>query len=446
MWVVLSSLFTRPADAYSMAGFGVPCVGGSLANNAAIGAFGLPYNPAAAWTPGPDFASDIGSIYTSLTQELDEWEGPETSGGFSLPIPYLGYATPVGPFGLGFDVIVPYARLGGRDPEGPQRYHTISGTFVLAESDISLAWAPSANWTFGGSFRIGRYIQSSTRSMDLGALLNSMSPDIQAPLGDPFLEGAQTLSHLSDVMFGGAGGLRYTANNGFGVQLALRPGWTAHAKDGLVTVQPSRDLSALIEGDLEIWIRFPSHAYLSATVPVGDTVTFIPQVGVVRWSEANSISVIHDFSLTSTDAVFDALLEKYGLSEATFLDNSEPSASDLGMRDVWNVGLTAQVDVSDGLRLQGVVDNEPAALPNLYVTPGNLDFGALRTGLAGIHQSRKWLRYGGSFDYFFVRNRNVTDSVMSLENKASSGRMFPSGNGRYSLDLLRVAVMIEVAR
>lgn len=430
------------AEAYTMAGFGMPLVGGSFAGNAEVGPLGLPYNPAAAWVPRASGTLDLGSIYAGLYYKMDAWDEASDPGGtWSIPIPYLGLTAPAGPVGIGVSVFVPYARVGGRDPEGPQRYSTIEGTFMVIEEDISVAWAASANFTLGASLRIGQFQQGSTRSLDTGAILHSMlGPDAGVPLQDPFLEGSQTLVGLNALMVGWALGARWHTDAGFGAQVAYRPRWVAHITNGLVEVHPSRDLNLTIEGDVEAWITFPTNVFLSGTIPVGP-VTFVPEVAWLRWSEsAENTSLVHDFRITSDDPFFDKLLESYGVSEAEFLEKGEPMVQDLAFTDAVNFGLVTRIAVSDAIEARVGAVHQPGVVPDPVVHPGNLDFTAtdLKLGLRVSPNER--IQLGGSFDYLWTPDRRIDDSVMSLTNPQSSGRVFPSGNGDYEIDLMRIGV------
>ena len=64
----------------------------------------------------------------------------------------------------------------------------------------------------------------------------------------------------------------------------------------------------------------------------------------------------------------------------------------------------------------------------------------LRVGAA--YTPFEWLTAALTTDYYMIPDRDIDTSSLSLGNTADSGRVLPSGNGRYSMDAVRFGLTL----
>jgi long-subunit fatty acid transport protein len=431
------------AVAGSIAGLGVP--GGGFAHPAEEGAFGLPYAPTAALSaPAPELLLDVGLLGSHLRTELDVWTEPLTGASVS-PVPTLAVAVPLGPVALGALFQVPYARGGGGDPAGPQRFYSGASSLRLLEQQLTAAVRPVDALALGAGLRVGELSYRATRSIDTAAMLNSsLSPELALPVGDPLLEGTQTLSGVDGV------GVSYVASaalvhpRGHQVGVAFRPPWALRGA-GEVAFSPSDDLAAQVDGQVAVELVMPAHLHLSGRIEL-DRLTLLPDVEWVGWRRTGrNTATVSGLRLTSADPVLDGVLGTSGLDQADFLRSQEgDQSSDLHWRDVVNVGLAASVRATPRLDLRVGVWRSPGALELDWVHPANLDFTVWNLRAGARFDAAPALTLAASADLYAAQTRTVTTSVYSQTDPASPAQALPRADGRYAATLWRAGLTVVV--
>jgi len=436
---LLLLVLSNAAAAFSPAGYGVPEQGGALAGPAEDGAPGLFTNPAAARADRGSWLIDVGYMYSELYYTLDiDPEFELLSRGASV-VPSLAGTEPIGPVGLGFAFMPLYARGGGPgSPEdGSQRFHTIQGGIQLLEFNFDAAVQVHPAWTVGAGFRYGMVSLSSVRAIDAGALIESLAgPDSGAPIGDPFLEGTQSLVGHTGYGVGASFGLRFEPQDGPAVSLSYRTPMDARV-EGPLSLVPSNSLAMELTATAETVLPMPGAAFLAVDLPVGPC-RVIPELWWIGWGRYYAYQTeLSDIEISSDDAYMQSLLESYGLTEADFLQGASEAVSTSGMHDTWVVGLSGQVPV--GQKWQGRLGawTMPGAVPDETVHPGNLDFNSLDLRAALAWSPVEQITLGLGADVYYSPPRVITTSLHSQVDPQPPGALVPSGNGTYKLFLGR---------
>lgn len=439
------------ASAYagSVAGLSVPGVGGGFAGPAEHGALGITFAPTASvLADNAEVAVDLGFLSNALSIDLDAWDKGTTYRDVDRsPQPtlmaVLPFETPVGRFGIGADFQVPYIRGGEEPADGPLRLFTISSTLQLFEEDLSLSYRPSPWFALGFGLRAGQYTYASTSGIDTGVTLNTaLAPDPPVPIGDPLLQGRRIITPGTAVTWSWMASAVLTVPKGPEFTVAFRPAWVMRSEHR-VTIVPSDDLNAEIDGRVEVSLALPAVLDVAARIPVGP-LTLMPEVQWVGWQRTGRIDThARDLSLASPDPALDLLLVTSGLSQADFVTSQEgASSSSLGWNNVINVGMQASVKPpATPLEFRAGLWNAPSAVPDKLVTPSNLDFARwdLRAGAAW--QIVAPVKVGLSADVYPGSARVIKNSVYT-QTDPSADLAKPSGNGRYSLGLWRAGLTL----
>ena len=420
-----------------LSGLGIPGPGG-LIGPAEPGALGAFDNPAsAARADGPELLLDLGLLRADIFVALDEV--PEINGGttqFGPPIPSLAAAFPMGRFGVSAALHVPFARFSNQPPDDPSRLFGYSSNVVLVETDVMGSWAPHPRISVGAGLRVG--VLPGFRSysaVDTGDLLNdALAADPALPVGDPFLEGDLRIDGLG-VGVSWMAGVSARLPGEVEVHATYRPPWTVPV-NGTMTLVPSKDLRAQLQGDLRLDFPFPHQLGLVVRVPLGP-IALMPDVEWVGWERAGRVgNKPSNFQILTDDPLWDGVLEASGLVGDDVLGGlAEESVEDLQWHDIWILG--GQIEWATSvrqrpLRVRGGVWHAPRVMDSSVTSLGNLDFGTLTGRVAAAVRPVPALEVIAGFDYIHSPRVRVTDSP--------SDGVLPAGNGVYDLEGWRVNV------
>jgi hypothetical protein len=425
------------ARATSLSGLGVPAPGGGWAGPAGEGVGSLVSTPAAA--EGPGIFLDVGLLGSEYAYQLGGTETQRSSGW--SPVPTLAASLPLGPVGLGLAIFAPYSRGGsGGDPDSPGRYHSGTSELTVIEGDLAAA-LHLRSWTLAAAGRVAHVGLTSTKATDTGALLYAMlGPEAGVPMGDPFLQGTQTVQG-EDWVFGGAAAVRFRPERGPGFDLVFRSGLDATA-EGTVQLRPSDDLSMVVDAKAAVHLPLPPELIASVGLPIGP-VRIGADVGWEGWSSLNTLeTTLSDARISSPDPLMESIFDSYGLTDEGFLDGLSSAKATTGLQDIVTGGLWGRFPTWPSGRGLAAVYYSPAAIPTDYVHPGNADFDALdlRAGLA--HRAGAF-DLALSLDYFLTPTRTVENSAFSLTADPSEGVTLPNANGTYSLAAMRLGLSLS---
>ena len=441
---MLALALSAAAWAYTPAGFGVPEPLGGMAGPSAPGALGVAYTPAAAHPMRAEWALDLGFAYSDLNYTL-AWapDEPVASAGAAVA-PSLAAAIPIGDFGVGF-AFFPLIARGGGEPapaDAARRFYSFEGSIQLLEIDGAVAWQPGPRWTIGAGPRVGLASVNSHKALETGAMLGQiLGLGEEAPIGQPFLEGTQSLTEHTGVGVGWIVGVRFDPENGPSVDLSVRSRINAEVTGPLVLVL-SNDLPLTIDADVTTDFPFPAAAFLSTEMPLGRASVLV-EVSWIGWSSMGAYqSNVQNFSITSEDATMRGILESYGVTEAEFLEEAGAATVTTGMRDVINTGGAIVVPASDTLEWRVGVWNYPAAVPDAYAHPSNLDFHSVDVRAAAAWTPRPRWTFGVTGDVFVTPTRDIEETLHDWISPGTGGSLVPSGAGTYSLSLYRLGLTV----
>ena len=443
--LALAAVLCSAALAFTPAGLGVPAPIGGLAGPSAPGALGVAYTPAAAHPERGEWALDLGWAHSDLAYTLD-WapNEPVTSSGGAVA-PSLAATIPIGDFGIGFAFFPLIARGGGGESaptDASRRFYSYEGAIQVLEIDGALAWQPGPRWTFGVGPRVGLASVNSRKALETGATLGQMlGLGEEAPIGQPFLEGTQSLIEHSGVGVGWIAGVRFESENGPSVDLSVRSRIDATVTGPLELVL-SNDMPLTISADVATDFPFPAAGFLSMAMPLGRA-SAVVEVSWVGWGSMFAYqSNVQNFSITSEDATMQGILEAYGVTEAEFLEEAGAATVTTGMRDVINTGGAVIVPTSDALELRAGVWNFPSVVPDAYAHPSNLDFHTIDLRAAAAWTPSPRWTFGLSGDVYLSPTRDIEETLHDWIAPGVGGSLVPSGAGSYSLSLYRLGLTV----
>jgi len=430
-------LLAGQVHAAGLTGLDTPALGGGLVDPTTRSALGMVENPAAARLSSSAFALDIGLISTALTVELDGADEAVTNRG-TTPVPTVAIAGPVGGWGMGFTLMVPFARSGDNDPEGPLAEHSVRGGILVVEGDLCLAAPLPGGISLGVAAR-GAFIRlESVKAVDTGALIASLSEADSSTLSDdPFLQGTQSLHPAPGGGGGFALGGLIERPSGWGGALWYRsPLWGSTR--GPFTYAPSDSLTVELQGTITTPITMPWSVGGALVVPVG-AVSITPRMGYVRWSSwATLVGAVSETELGASDALLDAILGSAGLDVAGLIGDTVVTGN--RTHDVITAGVSIDHPIQGDWDATWGLHWSPAAVPDATVHPANLDFASLDVRGVLNWQTARRTGLAVTADVFLAPTRVITTSELSEDNSQAGGERRPSGNGTYSISAARLGL------
>jgi long-subunit fatty acid transport protein len=352
---------------------------------------------------------------------------------------------PLGPVGFGAAVHGSYLRTGNTEPDSPQRFFSIRSAISLLEGDVTMSIRPLDALSFGAGVRVGVFSYESVKATDLAATLNpSLAPDPLLPVGDPLLEGTQTIGPLSQLTASWLVGATLHLERAQ-IDLSFRPAWRT-TMSGPVQLVPSNVLTTQIDGNVEIELGVPAHLLLASRVQVHDRWILIPEVEWVGWAPSSrATATVSGLQLTSSDPLLNSVLGASGLSEADFLASSEGTQdNDLQWHDVFNGSMQVLYLPAEAWEVRGGLGLAPGAVPDQWVTPANLDFTSIVVSAGARWWPAPALGVALSGQRYQTVTRTITTSPYSMTDPPEGLGIFPSGNGRYALSLWRVGLGLQL--
>jgi hypothetical protein len=437
LWLILGVWGTAAQAAGTFSGMGLPEQGGGFSGPAEPGVLGVGTNPAAARSLGLEALVDVGILGSHFSAKL-AGEAPEANSSSSA-VPYLAFTAPLGRhLGLGGSISVPYGRGGSATPDGSQRFHGIEGSMVVGRADLSLSVVPLPWLTVGGGAVAEKAIIESEAAVDTGAMLYELLGTDEF-IGQELLEGTREVRNFGGTGFGGT--LGFVAEHASGVQ--LHGAWRSSVRVpvvGDVSLVPSSAFELQIDGEVRGDLIYPAELHGALTVPLGP-VRATAELAWVGWSAASERAmVVEDTSITSGDAVLEAMLSSYGLDEPEALGKIN-SLGATGYRNTLGGG--GRLVWQDGAWGALVGANyAPASVPDAWVHPGSVDFDSIDLR-AGIRR-RLWrgVELGLSGAWVAAQDRHIENSEASFLADPSEAPVVPPSNGVYKVGLWRAGLSL----
>ena len=434
---MILGLLSATALASSPAALGVPNHGGSFSAPTRAGVYSLTYSPTGALSETGEVLLDTSVLHSRFSIQL---EGQEANARTGLsPLASLAASYPLlDRVGIGVQTGLPYARIGTGEPDGPFRMWTVDGVYALYENRLSVAVKPHARWTIGAGLRHGYSIFDSFIAMDTGALMYQLygSPADEL-IGDPLLEGTR---HIKG---GGGHGFGYTLGARFEpiddvVFVVSYVSFLSTQIQAEMEMVPSNDLALIIKGDIAgVW-TFPEEFNVGLSLPVGPA-TLHANAEYIGWgSVSTTLANVNDAYVDSDDPFLTGVLRAYGLTDPAALGNYD-TTSYTGMQNILTGGVTLTWDPHPSVTTLAAVHYTPAAIPDTYVSPGNIDFEGIDYRIGALWRPNDSWELGASVDVWAMNERNVTTSIADVYNEAPLPNT-PSGNGIYSLGLQRLGL------
>ncbi len=426
------------ALAASTAGMGLSPLGGGFGGINDAGVLGLAATPAAARSPEKELALDLALSTWTMEATLDG-EAPIQASGIG-PLPYLGFAMPIGKFGVGVLGSVPYGGGGTFPAGGAQRFHLQEGEAFLTEGSLALAFQPFSFVRVGVSGRFAQGTLKKRYAVDAAGLLNTqMAGMAEPPEGEEILEGSQELD-LQGFGLGYAAGISTFLRNGVEVHASYRSP-VAVDLSGTATVTPSSDLDLRLRGDASTTMVYPREIALGVVVPTRG-VRLMMDVGWAGWGTMKHVNgTLDNISIESDDESLSALMSATGMDESSLTD-TQKIYNDLGNVDVFYGGAGIDLPLHARWTLRTGAWWAPTSILDETFHIGVADYSALdlRAGLSWMPSQS--LTIAASIDTFVIPDRTITTSQLALTNEATSGRVLPSANGTYSMKANRYGLTV----
>lgn len=395
-------LATPAHAAPGLDGLSVPSSGGGFASPADPGARGVFFQPAAvAHGERAELLMDIGLVGLNYTSQVGPGTPPESFATVA-PQPSVSVAVPLGRFGVGGFIHAPYFRSAGG-----------SGV-AMVELGLVGAWRARDWLTVAAGARFGGAQFGLISDIDTGEFLNEnagLEGKFELPVNDPLLQGEQRVSQRIGVGVSPMFGATVHLGGGAQIHATFRPRWVIPIR-GDVSLQPSLDLGALVEGDVRVRMPFPLRAGLSATIPIG-RVTLLPEVELIDWARSSDVDFdLQNLRLATSDPLWNIVLNEAGLAEAEFLDAAEgPQVYALGWNTVVQPALQAEVQLTEVVDVRAGVLWGRSAVPDAVVDPTNVDFETVAIRLGGAWRALPSLRVAGTLEAFPGPARRVASGM-----------------------------------
>jgi len=426
------------ALAGSTAGMGLSPIGGSLGGLNEPGALGLGATPTAARPEQAELGLDMGLNQWTVEAQLDGETPIEASG--MVPMPYLAAAVPVGDFGIGLVGSIPFGGGGDFPKQGAQRFHLQEGKVFLMEAALALAYQPVQAVRVGVAARLARGTMKKRYAVDSAGLLNSrLGSDTSVPEGEALLEGYQELD-IAGLGMGYALGISTTLPADIEVHLSYRSPMAVDLT-GPAKVVPSNDIDLALTGTAHATMIYPREVAVGVVVPVGG-IRIMADGGWTDWRKMERVDgTLEDVSVDSDDAALAALVAATGINE-TSLTEDQDIYNDLGNHDVFYGGAAVDVPLHERWTFRTGAWWAPTTIPEKNFHLGIVDFDAWDLRAAVAWTPVDALTLGLSADVFFIPDRSIDNSSLSLTNPPASGRVLPSANGEYAMRAARAGLTV----
>jgi long-subunit fatty acid transport protein len=337
-------------------------------------------------------------------------------------------------------MIMPYGGGGTFTEDGAARHFAINGMAVGADMALSIGFEPVEGLSLGYSHRGVFGIMSRRQAFDTATMMRSMFGDnIGVPAGDEFLEGRQEMS-VTGLGTGYTLGGTWIAPNDVVISGAYRSK-VAVPMSGRFTMEPSMDMTVVMEGDVTTEMVFPDEFVGGLEIPLSERWRIMAEGGYVRWSHTATMQAeMSNIEVTSSDDSLNELLLMYGVSELDLIAAGQSVAMVMGFQDAPWAKVAVEHDFTDKFTARAGATYSPTSIPTEYLNAGNQDYNTLDAMLAGKWQSSDSFAMTFGVDVYFDADRTVTDSVFSLENDMATGTALPDASGVYGLNRYRVAV------
>ena len=434
-WLLLVST----ATASTGSGLGLTPLGGGLAGITEPGALGIPITPAAAKSETVEVVLDAGANMFRFGATLEGTEREEYQ--TAIPMPYLGVTVPFGDIGVGLYGMIPYGGGIELEDNSAHRFHAIESTSYLIEMGVPIAYQATEWLNVGTSIRLGRASLDKRAAMNTAALLNSnVDLDPPLPTDNPLLMGTQELTTHGYGLGFGLGASVFLPS-----EIEFHLGYRSPIKialSGPVQITPSDDIAINMTGDADGTIQFATEVELGVVIPVSSTRLAL-QAGWVDWTPFSQIDInVRNLQVKSDEAALASLLVSTGINESDLLESGTEIQNNLGHTSVFHGGATLGIPIRTKWEIRPGAFYSPTTLQDDGFHAGIADFTSWNLRMACTYQVNEWLTTGLSYDHFLVKTRTITTSVLSLDNEAESGRVLPSGNGRYDMSARRIGLSL----
>jgi long-chain fatty acid transport protein len=378
------------------------------------------YNPAGlANLHGLELELEAGLINSPLsyTPAADDYADSYPTVTNRRPLLPAGLAGASYDFGLrdltcAFVAYVPQSNSYHFDPDGPQRFQSVGGSYVLAHFHGAVAYRLADTVALG--FAIGPSYFSAKQESTLSA----------APFGNPEASGFSiptTVDVEKAATLTGSWGISVTPNRSLAIGASFMPGFTIVA-DGHATLSLPPTVAALatVQGDaVTARVPFPTVARLGVRYkPRRDLAVEI--AGVYEgWSRTQELLITPDITVN-----------------APLLGYKNQPLSPIHLvkkyRDVGSVRLGAEYQLREALTVRAGVFYETNGL-----SPGYFDLSAAdgdKLGLTGGASLHFWkMSVDLSYGHIFVGDADISDSKLMVNDVVKSPVTRVIGNGTYSL-------------
>ena len=448
-------------------GVGIPETGGQGAGASSADARGLSANPAAAVGAGrTELFADGGFLVLDVHYERAPYRDPtdpandrtfDASDSLNMAlVPYLAvrsdaplHSATSGKVGTGLSISVPFGRNVHFAPSHPGRYHVVTADFNTVYVAPALAIRPVPSLRFGIGPVIGVTTLRLRQRVDLAPTLQELAPgDPPVPPESGLLEGEVLVRHAQGTSFGVTAG----ALIDLGPQATIGLGFTSQQQvdvKGRSRVTPSRDLTLYTKGDFTLTQNLPPIVNLGGRYRLASPWEFSGELQWTGWSVNRYYHLqIEDSEIASSSGDMQDLMDflaaqGFDLNEGQIVENifDKDQYIARGHRDSVSVIFGAEHGRGTRLKKRVELGYETAAVPDDHANVGNVDFDTIVVGAGLTWRPGDSDRFelGGGWTQFVLLPRTIRDSKFTTHGVPHE-YAFPSGNGKYSAILSRIAL------
>lgn len=469
LFLALLLLLPLPRRAFAGgAGTGIPETGGQGAGAASADAKGLAANPAAAaGVGGTEATLDVALMVldvryqrapyrgTDPTNDPDRTFKPASSFNAAV-VPYVGVRSDAlfgkePKLGIGMSVAAPFGRLVHFTPNYPGRYHLVTIDYSTVYATPAIALRPIPALRIGLGPVVGITSVRLRQRLDLAPTLQEIAPgDPPPPPESGLLEGEVLVREAQGVSYGFTVGGLVDVGERATIGLSFLSGQSSEAH-GRSKVTPSRDLTLYTKGDFTLTQNLPPIVNAGVRYRLAEKpLEFSLEGQWVGWSVNRYFHLeIENSEIASSNADMQTLIDflaaqGFDVNEGQVIENIFDKDQYIARkyRNTWNALGGVEWQWRENVRARFQLGYDRSAIPDRTVNIGNVDFDSvvLGVGVTWTPKNRP-LEIGLGISQYVSATRSVKESDFATHGRPVE-YAFPSGEGKYSAVLSRVATNV----
>jgi len=416
-------------------------VGGLTTTPTRVGPSSVFWNPASL---GPTFGTIIDTNISLVGGWLiydREGTNPQTNQEFDssqirvlAPNPYLSFSSDFGlsQWRFGYSTYFPTGGFASYPTKGSQRYELIRGLYIPWNQQLTVAYSPHSDWSFGAGFIYSLGFFKAEFDIDMAKVLSKITEGAQVPKESASLNSRSRIPLSTAHGFTGNFGILYRPNVQWSLGLSMvLP--MQHVFSQRLEMQRPSGFKTLETGlaSLGLEEQFNHQATFKFKMP------FLFNLGIRFQPYGYYTGEYYGRYALSSQTPFASVKFK-GSSLAALEDALIPGAK---AEDSYSLGTVQTFDLWRPVQAGLVGGYSSSGVPEQSVSPARIGFNIFTLGVFARYKFNSHLKLTGEYAHSFLQTRVIKNAVdpkssISLYDK-------PSGNGEYRAGMDRAGISLS---